>query len=148
MNKNKNQNISISTLTQCSLFSGLTEQYLISILKLFLIRKVTKGKLIISEEDDSKSIYIIQSGIVKVSKFSDQGKELILAFLGQADIFGEMSLFDGEKRSTNVVAKTDCNLFEIRSYDFFDIIDHLDLHVFEEVDLESVPAGPYKTEVA
>ena len=85
MNKNKNQNISISTLTKCSLFSGLTEQYLISILKLFLFRKVTKVKLIISEEDESKSIYIIQSGIVKVSKFSDQGKELILAFLGQDD---------------------------------------------------------------
>ena len=33
-----------------------------------------------------------------------------------------MSLFDGEKRSTNVVAKTDCNLFEIRSSNFFDII--------------------------
>lgn len=33
-----------------------------------------------------------------------------------------MSLFDGESRSTNVVAKTDCNLFEIRSNDFFEIV--------------------------
>jgi len=38
------------------------------------------------------------------------------------NFFGEMSLFDGEGRSTNIVAKTSCNLFEIRSNDFYEII--------------------------
>ena len=71
--------------------------------------------------EKTNSIYIIEKGLVKVTNFSDQGKELILAFLGQDEFFVKMSLFDGEGRSTNIVAKTECRIIEIRSNDFFEI---------------------------
>ena len=124
MSYNKNQNISILSLINCSLFSELSKDYLNTITDLILFRNVAKGTLILSEEKKSNSIFIIQKGLVKVTKFSDKGKELILAFLGQDEFFGEMSLFDGEGRSTNIVAKSDCKVFEIRKNDFVNIVNN------------------------
>lgn len=122
MSKYKNQKISVSTLQKCTLFNELTEDTINSFIDSILLREILKGTLILSEEEHSNSIYILQNGLVKVTKFSDQGKELILAFLGQDDFFGEMSLFDGEGRSTNIVAKTDCSLLEFRKEDFFELV--------------------------
>ena len=80
MNYNKKQNISTLALMKCSLFRGLTEQYIQLFLDAFLYRNVANRTLILSEEEESNSIFIIHSGLVKVTKFSDQGKELILDF--------------------------------------------------------------------
>lgn len=124
MSYNKNQNITISDLMKCNLFSELSEDYLNSIIDLILFRNIAKGTLILSEEENSNSIFIIQQGLVKVTKFSDQGKELILAFLGPDEFFGEMSLFDGEGRSTNIVAKSACKLFELRKNVFVEIVNN------------------------
>lgn len=51
---------------------------------------------------DGDSLHMILSGRVKVSLLSEEGKEAILSILGAGEVFGEMSLFDGEPRSATV----------------------------------------------
>lgn len=61
------------------------------------------GETIVEEGMQSRTMYVIQSGKVKIVK-SDAGGETILALLREGDIFGEMSLFDAGPRSATVKA--------------------------------------------
>ena len=61
------------------------------------------GEVIVKEGMQSRTMYVVQSGKVKIVK-SDEDKEIILAVLNEGDIFGEMSLFDASPRSATVKA--------------------------------------------
>ncbi|MBU6391152.1 MAG: cyclic nucleotide-binding domain-containing protein [Planctomycetota bacterium] len=60
-------------------------------------------EIIVKEGMQSRTMYVVQSGKVKIVK-SDGDKEIILAVLNEGDIFGEMSLFDASPRSASVKA--------------------------------------------
>jgi len=61
------------------------------------------NETIVEEGMQSRTMYVIQGGKVKVVK-NDNGNETILALLGEGDIFGEMSLFDASPRSATIKA--------------------------------------------
>ena len=61
------------------------------------------GEIIVEEGSSSRSLFIIQSGKVKIFKGRGE-KETALALLGESDIFGEMSLFDASPRSATAKA--------------------------------------------
>src|SRR3990167_10903638 len=67
----------------------------------FLGRLYKDGETVMEEGTESRTMYIIQCGKVKVVK-SDEGRETVLALLAAGDIFGEMSLFDASPRSATV----------------------------------------------
>jgi CRP/FNR family cyclic AMP-dependent transcriptional regulator len=50
------------------------------------------------------------SGRAKVTNTDEEGREIILAWLGPSEFFGEMGLLDGSPRSANVVAAEACEL--------------------------------------
>ncbi len=80
------------------------------------VRKETypKGHLIFDEGDEGGPLYIIKSGRVSIKKILDEGTKSNLAELGQYFFFGEISLFDGGKRSASVeaVEETECIIIE------------------------------------
>jgi len=55
-------------------------------------------KQIFSQGDESDCLYILLSGRVKISSYSDAGKETVLAFMGENEVLGEMGVFDGGPR--------------------------------------------------
>lgn len=60
---------------------------------------------IIGENDASDGLYIITSGMVRVTKRSDASQsEAVLDILRPGDTFGELGLIDGLPRSANVSA--------------------------------------------
>ena len=61
---------------------------------------------VIRDNDDADGLYIVKSGMLKVSKGSAEtlGIEAVLAILRPGNSFGEISLLDGLPRSGNVVA--------------------------------------------
>lgn len=71
------------------------------------------GETIVEEGMQSRTMYVIQSGKVKVVKTDVMGKENILALLGDGDIFGEMSLFDASSRSATVKAVGEARVLAI-----------------------------------
>ncbi len=80
------------------------------------VRKETfpKGHLIFDEGDEGGPLYIIKSGRVSIKKILDEGTKSNLAELGQYFFFGEISLFDGGKRSASVeaVEETECIIID------------------------------------
>ena len=67
-------------------------------------RTYQDGELIIAENENGNCMYVIQEGEVEVFQDRD-GRESRLAVLKNGDFFGEMSIFENEKRSASVRAK-------------------------------------------
>jgi CRP-like cAMP-binding protein len=86
-------------------------------------RDYEKGQMILLEESTGETFFIITSGTVKVTRLSDDGREVILALLGGSDFFGEMSLLDGEGRSANIVANEDAEVMTLSRRDFLECLE-------------------------
>ena len=71
---------------------------------------VTKGTVIIYQEDNSLDLFIILSGKINVSLLHEDGREVTLDILTQGDFFGELSLFDKNPRSATVTAISDSKI--------------------------------------
>lgn len=70
------------------------------------------GEAIVEEGTQSRTMYVIQSGKVKVVKSTGR-TETTLATLMEGDIFGEMSLFDASPRSATVKALGEARVLAI-----------------------------------
>jgi CRP/FNR family cyclic AMP-dependent transcriptional regulator len=58
---------------------------------------------IIHAGDDPSSLYLILEGSVSILLENADGREIVLAYLGPGDFFGEMCLFPGQKQRTAIV---------------------------------------------
>jgi CRP/FNR family cyclic AMP-dependent transcriptional regulator len=75
--------------------------------------------IIIHFGDCSNSLFYILSRSVAVIAEDSEGKEITLAYLNPGEFFGEMGLFDKNRRSARIRAKTKCELGEISYNKFF-----------------------------
>src|SRR6516225_8039834 len=67
-------------------------------------------------------------GSVKISSLSAGGKEIVFTIFNAGDIFGEIAVLDGDERSADATAMTDCELLVLNRRDFLPVLeDHADL---------------------
>jgi CRP/FNR family transcriptional regulator len=62
------------------------------------------GETVFREGEQGGHCYVIHSGAVKVLRHFPDGRRLTLARLGMGSLFGELALFNGERRSATVEA--------------------------------------------
>lgn len=70
------------------------------------------GDVIFRQGDEAVDMYVIQSGIVEISRGESPARS-VMARLGQGDFFGEMSLLESLPREADAVAKTRAELLVI-----------------------------------
>ena len=68
-----------------------------------------KGEVIIEKGSHGECAYIIESGMVEISDLSGNDK-VILAIMGEGQIFGEMGLIEDKPRSATITAIEDVRL--------------------------------------
>ena len=112
----------LSLLQSVPIFSDLSPSDLNKIAERMVLRTFTKGQMILLEDDLGQTFFVIAGGSVKITRLSDDGREVILAMLGEADFFGEMSLLDGAGRSANVVALEASEVLTLARNDFLEIL--------------------------
>ena len=110
-------------LRNVPIFTALSDSDLNMIASKMVSRDYEKGQMILLEESTGETFFIITSGTVKVTRLSDDGREVILALLGESDFFGEMSLLDGEGRSANIVANEDAEVMTLSRRDFLEYLE-------------------------
>ena len=71
------------------------------------IGEYRKDEIVMSQGDPADAVFYIQSGKVKVSVVSEQGKEAVVAMLGTNDFFGEGCLAGQAQRIATVATMTD-----------------------------------------
>jgi CRP/FNR family cyclic AMP-dependent transcriptional regulator len=67
-------------------------------------RSYKRGATLFNEGDIADRVVVILEGNVKVSFFTDDGKEVVLAVRGPGDLVGELSALDAEPLSATVTA--------------------------------------------
>ena len=92
----------IQTLKAVPFFTQLNEHELDVVRSLATERSYAKTAVVLTEGEMGDSLYMIQSGKVKVVIGDEEGREIILKILGPGDFFGEMSMIDKEPRSASV----------------------------------------------
>ena len=110
-------------LRNVPIFTDLRDSDLTKIASKMVPRVYEKGQMILLEESMGETFFIITQGAVKVTRLSADGREVILAILGESDFFGEMSLLDGEGRSANIVANEDAKVLTLSRNDFLDCLE-------------------------
>jgi len=81
-------------------------------------RSYKKNSIIMTEGDTSDCLYMVKSGRVKIYVSEEDGKELTLNMMEQGDYFGELSMLDGNPRSTSAVTVGNTELLIIQKQDF------------------------------
>lgn len=67
-----------------------------------IVKNFPRSTVIVSEDDDTDSLYIVIGGRVKVFVSDEEGREIVLGTQGPGEYFGEMTL-DGGPRSASVM---------------------------------------------
>ncbi len=89
----------LSLLKNVPIFSELNENALQLILAKSRSLKFRKGAILMSEGETGESLYIINSGKVKIFVSDENGNEITLFIEGSGSYIGEISLLDDCKRS-------------------------------------------------
>ena len=82
------------------------------------LRTYPKGAALFNEGEISDRVVLIDAGQVKVSFFTDDGKEIVLGLRGPGELLGEFSALDGEPRSATITALEPVEAFVIGVEDF------------------------------
>jgi len=87
------------------------------------VERYPAGSEIFSKGSPGSSMMAVLRGTLKMSSVSADGKEVVLNLMNPGDCFGEIALLDGEARSTDAVAMTDCELLMLYRRDFMPILE-------------------------
>jgi CRP/FNR family transcriptional regulator, cyclic AMP receptor protein len=92
------------------------------------VEKYPAGREIYAKGSLGDSMMAVLRGRVKMSSISIEGKEIVFNTMDAGEIFGEIALLDGEERSADAVAMTDCELLVLHRRDFMPILEkHADI---------------------
>src|ERR1700686_2305434 len=86
------------------------------------ISKFLKDELVFTQGEPADSVFYIQSGKVKKTVVSEQGKEAVVALLGTGDFFGEGCMTGQLLRLATVSAMTECVIVRISKADITRVI--------------------------
>ncbi len=108
----------IRLLKKVPLFSKINEADLVQIADQCVHRICRENQVILVEEETGQTLFILLRGTVKVTRTSDEGREVIITILKSGDFFGELSVLDGKGRSATVVAMEEAELLTLRRSEF------------------------------
>jgi len=90
------------TLKAVPFFTQLSDHELDLVRAVASEKTYPKNAVVLTEGEAGDSLYMIQSGKVKVFIGDEEGREIILKILGPGSFFGEMSMIDKQPRSASV----------------------------------------------
>lgn len=92
----------IALLNRVHAFATLAEEHLERVAEVTVPRRFEPGEAVFHEGDQSDTCYIVRTGHVRAVREHSGGRTITLATFGPGDIFGELAIFDEERRSATV----------------------------------------------
>ena len=123
-------------IEKIGIFSGLSPLDAESIAPFFRQERRRRKDVIFSEGDQSRWLYAVFEGKVKITKLSQEGKEIIIEVIGPGEVFGGVAAIRGLPYPANALAMEDCVLLKISREDLLGILGRfpaLSMSIFEEL---------------
>ncbi|GAA4084596.1 Crp/Fnr family transcriptional regulator [Zhongshania borealis] len=111
------------SIENVDLFDGLMPEEIQILRDTSVLRDFAKNTVLIHEGDVADSLYVVESGRVKVYCSDKSGKDFVLNILEDGDYFGELALLDDDKRSASVRAMEATKVRIVYKEDFKAILD-------------------------
>ena len=105
-------------LENVPLFSGLSSAALAEIEQHGTVKSFRKNTIVINQDDETYSLYVILSGSVRVFISGEDGREAVLNHQSAGDYFGDLALIDKQPRVASVMT-TEVSRFMIISREDF-----------------------------
>src|SRR5215831_4622886 len=112
----------LSVLRQHPIFRDLDPEALDQLCRYAKHIVLKRGATLFGKDDPGNSLYAVISGTVKISVSSPEGRNAILNLIGPGGTFGEISVLDGQPRSADATANTNCEIFVIDRRDFLPFV--------------------------
>lgn len=107
----------VELLRSVPLFAGLEEGELERFSHVAVPRSFPAGTRVFHEGDSSDACYIVSEGSFRVTREHSDGRAITLATLGPGEIFGELAMLDGDRRSASAESITDGTLLALPAND-------------------------------
>ena len=107
----------VELLRSVPLFADLEEGELERFSHVAVPRSFPAGTRVFHEGDSSDACYIVSEGNFRVTREHSDGRAITLATLGPGEIFGELAMLDGDKRSASAESITDGTLLALPAND-------------------------------
>jgi len=89
-------------LSRVPVFETLGPEELARVAEVAVPRSFEAGTVVFREGDQSDTCYVIRAGNARAIREHADGRTITLANFGSGDIFGELAMFDDERRSATV----------------------------------------------
>ena len=120
----------IELLRGVPVFADLGQEELARVAEVAVPRQFAAGEVVFREGDDSSTCYIVRSGRARAVREHPDGRSITLANFGPGDIFGELAMFDDERRSATIETLEDTEAIAILGGDMRRLLgEHPDIAV-------------------
>ncbi len=100
-------------------FGGLSDGSLDLLISMLAERRFETGDTVVAEGEPGRSMFIVKSGRLAVSKRTSADRDIPLSVLQPGDFFGEMTLIEMQNRSATVVAEAPTLLYELTAKNLY-----------------------------
>jgi len=100
-------------------FGGLPDGSLDLLMSMLVERRFEAGNTVVAEGEPGRSMFIVKSGRLAVSKRTHTGRVIPISVLERGDFFGEMTLIEMQNRSATVVAEMPTVLYELTAKNLY-----------------------------
>ncbi len=100
-------------LGRVPVFEELADEDLRRVAEVTVPRRFASGEVVFREGDDSDTCYVVHAGHARAIREHPDGRQITLATFGPGDIFGELAMFDDERRSATVEATDELEVLGI-----------------------------------
>jgi len=106
-------------LSRTPFFGALDDGALDKLARMLVRRTFLAGSTVFLEGDTGRSMYIIESGQVVMTRAGDTGHQVKLVRLGRGDFFGETTLIEMQPRPYTARCETTVQLLELNNMDLY-----------------------------
>ena len=103
-NADKNNARRVALLKEMPIFADLTEKELAQVVEDLRLREYAKGEPVFRQGDESREVYFVLKGKIRIFRISPSGNETSIAIFTTDDVIGELAAIDYEPRSATAEA--------------------------------------------
>jgi CRP-like cAMP-binding protein len=118
----------VALLARVPLFATLAEEDLEEVAHISVPREFDTGESVFRQGDDSDTCYVVHVGRVRAVRGHTDGRQITVAVFASGEIFGELALFEDERRGVTVEALEPTSAIALLGSDMRRLMDeHTDI---------------------
>lgn len=115
--------INVSVIKNCFIFSDFTEEEIEKLCKFFTRKQYSDKSIIFKEGSTGNELFVIEEGLIAITKQVKEGTDTVIARLGPGEFFGELTMFEDFKRTASARTQGKTTLLVISHNDLLDMVE-------------------------